>query len=530
MSKKRIAIVGAGISGLSALKEARAEGHDAVCFDGRTEVGGAWAYQDVVPHQEGELQSSIYYGTVMNSCRDTSAFSDFPFDPARYPDYLSHRLLAQYLREYAAHFELVQHIQLGTKVVQCVPVDNGQWTVTTLKDGTTTETTFDAVIVAAGHLSKPRMPADTEVPGQGLFGGRILHSHVYRTPAPFEGKRVAIVGFGSSAVDVACEIAPHADACYVVTRRGGWVLPRYILGKPTEAFDNRATQMWLPTGLSQWVQTKLLNFVQGAHPPEMQPDHKILEQSPTVRGDFIEKVRTGIVHVKRADVTHFTASGIAITSTKGGKRTEELDVDVVIFATGYELFDIPYLPEDVLEPPLRDSAGSVSPPPPAAQLYRYIHPRRYPTLFFHGYVELFGPLLAASEAQGRYTAALLSGKLSLPPVGTMQKELDKEHAWRQTHLVQSERHNITAYQLEYIDTLLRGLGAAPTFGRLLKRVFTGNPFRALAVLNAVWFSIPSSAQWRLVGHGANDKLATATILRTAAEEAVLRDEEVAFLT
>lgn len=466
--------------------------------------------------------SSIYLGTMLNSCRDTSAFSDFPFDPARYPDYFGHRLLVQYLREYAAHFALESHVRLRTRVLDCAPQEDGSWVVTSKGvDGAEVTEAFSAVIVAGGHLSAPRTPS---ISGSELFAGEAIHSHWYRSPGAYEGKRVALVGFGSSAVDIACEIAPHAASLHLVTRRGGWVLPRYVLGKPTEAFDNRATQLWVPTGLSQWLQTKLLEFVQGAAPPAMAPDHKILEQNPTIRGDFLEKVMTGLIQIERGDVVRMTKGGLVVQPTDPKKKDApeySLDVDVVIFATGYNLFDLPYLPPNTVHP--ADAPTNID-------LFRLVHPLHQRNLFFHGYMELHGPLPPAAEAQARYTTAILAGRLAPPTVDEMRKGIDALRAYQRRHFVHSDRHAATHHQIPYVDELLAPLGAVPSFPRLLGQIFSsGHPLRALSVLNAVWFGIPSSAQWRLVGQGAKRDLAAATVLRTAGEKKTLSEKEVVLL-
>ncbi|CAK7233538.1 hypothetical protein SBRCBS47491_008645 [Sporothrix bragantina] len=511
-----------GISGLTSLKETLAEGLEAVCFDGRDTLGGAWVYQPVADTEDPAASSSIYLGTMLNSCRDTSAFSDFPLDPARYSDYFTHRLMVQYLNEYAAHFGLEEHVRLQTKVTKCTPHDDGSWTVVSRhKDGTETSEVFSAVIVAGGHLSVPYTPT---IPDSSLFEGKIMHTHTYRTPSPYEGKRVAVVGFGSSAVDVACEIAPHAASVHLVTRRGGWVLPRYVLGKPAEAFDNRATQLWVPPALSQWLQTKLLEFVEGSIPSAMVPDHKILEQNPTIRGDFLEKVRMGQINVARGDVVRMNEIGLVVQSTdnrdkKDAGREYELPVDVVIFGTGYQIFDLPYLPPNVVHPPEGKDSD--------IELYRLIHPLHHRNLFFHGYIDPQGPLPPVVEAQARYTAAMLSGRIPTPSLEEKQKGIEDLRAYQRRHFVHSDRHAATHHQIAYVDELLAPLGAAPTFPRLLGQIFSsGHPLRALSVLNAVWFSIPSSAMWRLVGHGAKIDLAAATVLRTAGEKPTLSAQEV----
>lgn len=227
------------------------------CFEARGELGGQWAAQpdvDVLtttttpgsPDQQ-QVQSSMYDGVVLNSCRDTSALPDFPADPARYGDYFSQRHQLRYLREYAEHFGLLEHIRFGTQVVRCVPLAGEEglaeggpastrWRVRVRRGKEEEEHDFDAVFVGSGHLSTPSTP---EWEGRDRFKRQFLHSHYYRRPGPFDRKKVALVGFGSSAVDIACELAPGADEVHLVTRRGGWVLPRYVLGKPTEAWDSK---------------------------------------------------------------------------------------------------------------------------------------------------------------------------------------------------------------------------------------------------------------------------------------------------
>ncbi|CAK7212559.1 hypothetical protein SCUCBS95973_001505 [Sporothrix curviconia] len=527
----RVAIIGAGISGLTALKETLAEGLEAVCFDGRDTLGGAWVYQPVADTEDPAASSSIYLGTMLNSCRDTSALSDFPLDPALYSDYFTHRLMVQYLNEYAAHFGLAEHVRLRTRVTRCTPQDDGSWVVVSRRKGDSngqqeeeTVETFAAVIVAGGHLSVPHMPA---VPDSHLFQGQILHTHTYRTPSPYEGKRVAVVGFGSSAVDVACEIAPHAASVHLVTRRGGWVLPRFVLGKPAEAYDNRATQLWLPSRLSQWLQTQLLGFVEGRLPPAIVPDHRILEQNPTIRGDFLEKVRMGQITVARGDVVRTTATGVVVQSTdtrdkKDAGREYELPVDVVIFGTGYQVFDLPYLPANVVHPTEGSDSG--------IDLYRLIHPLHHANLFFHGYVDPQGALAPVVEAQARYTAAMIAGRIPTPSLEEKLQGIAALRAYQRRHFVHSDRHAATHHQIAYVDELLAPLGAVPSFPRLLGQVFSsGHPLRALSVLNAVWFSIPSSAMWRLVGYGAKPGLAAATVLRAAGEKPALSQQEVGHL-
>lgn len=280
-----------------------------------------------------------------------------------------------------------------------------------------------------------------------------------------------------------------------------------ILDLQADYLADRATQVWLPLGIAQWLQTKLLEVVDGKPPQVMRPSHKILEQSPTVRGDFIEKVRTQVINIHRGSVEHLTEDGLVISTEQGKKTvTEEIKADVIIACTGYDQFDYPFLPKDVVRDP--------ETPANRVDLYKLIVPPRYDNLFMMGMAELVGPAGPAFEAQARWACAVLSGRIELPPKIKMKEEVQKFQTWQGKHFIGSERHALILYAVPYNDELLEPLGAAPSFGKCLRNIVTsGHPWRALKVLNAVWFGVPSGAQWRLFGHGAKEELAAETLLR-----------------
>ncbi len=85
----------------------------------------------------------------------------------------------------------------------------------------------------------------------------------------------------------------------------------------------------LPKSISTWAQTKLLNLVTGQLPPELKPQHGILEANPTVRSDFLEQIQVGRMTPHRAGVEKFTQNGLLLTNGT------ELEVDVIIACTGY---------------------------------------------------------------------------------------------------------------------------------------------------------------------------------------------------
>ncbi|KNC96124.1 uncharacterized protein SPPG_08512 [Spizellomyces punctatus DAOM BR117] len=135
MSKPRVAVIGAGASGLAALKQCLEEKLDVVCFDQEPQVGGLWRY---VPHGGDETHSSVYMSTIINTSKEMMSFSDFPA-PKDWPTFLPHRFVVKYLNLYCDHFDLRKHIKFNRKVISLSPEigpegsHTGRWEVVTQK-------------------------------------------------------------------------------------------------------------------------------------------------------------------------------------------------------------------------------------------------------------------------------------------------------------------------------------------------------------------------------------------------------------
>lgn len=382
-----------------AAKECLEEGFTPTIYESRHGIGGQWKYEEPDP-VTGEAHSSIYEGTTANSCRDTSNFSDFPIDPSRYPDYSSHAQFLQYIGEYADHFALKKYIVFGSKVINCEQLADGRWTVFCVG----TEDTYDGLFVCTGSNSFPSMP---HFDGLEKFQGQVIHSHVYRRPAPYAAKRVAIVGFGSSAVDLSSEICTQSQSCHLITRRGGWVLPRYVLGSVTESYENRLSQYLVPGFLMTMILEFLYRLTMGTIPHELKPDHHILEQNATVRSDFLNHVRAGRIAAHRTTIEQFAETGIRLNNGK------TLELDAVIFCTGYRNI-FPFLADRIY----------VGRRPNSLHLYRLIVPPQHRNIFFLGRIDLAGPIHAAVELQARWAVGVLSGRITLPSDTQMEHSIE----------------------------------------------------------------------------------------------------------
>ena len=99
-------------------------------------------------------------------------------------------------------------------------------------DGRRTEP-YRAVLVANGHHWDPRWP-EPPFPGADEFEGEQMHVHHYREPDVLVGKRVLVLGIGNSAVDIAVESSRIAEKTFLAMRRGAYVLPKFLGGKPID--------------------------------------------------------------------------------------------------------------------------------------------------------------------------------------------------------------------------------------------------------------------------------------------------------
>lgn len=155
MPQKRICIIGAGPSGITALKNVLDEGLEVICYDRNDEVGGNWLYSEEITH------SSVFETTHIISSKTLSQYEDFTFDDfdTQVSDYPSHRELAAYFQAYARRFDLYRHIEFGTEVLHAERLGDDQWEITIRKDDVERTETFTDLIVCNGHHWNPRMPA-----------------------------------------------------------------------------------------------------------------------------------------------------------------------------------------------------------------------------------------------------------------------------------------------------------------------------------------------------------------------------------
>lgn len=193
---KRIAIIGAGCSGLTSIKSCLEEKLEPVCYEMSADIGGLWNYSEKTPTEDERLNASIYKSCSINTSKEMMAFSDFPV-PVEFPPFMPHQKVLQYFKMYASHYHLNKHITFHTKVVSVRQTDchatTGRWIVETKNVQTYEKTTsiFDGVMVCSGHHRFPHRP---RLEGRSRFKGKVLHSSEYKHQRSLEDKKVLIIG------------------------------------------------------------------------------------------------------------------------------------------------------------------------------------------------------------------------------------------------------------------------------------------------------------------------------------------------
>ena len=189
----KVAVIGAGASGLTCIKACLEEGLEPVCFEQEDEIGGLWRFT------EKESHSSVYRSTIINTSKEMMCFSDFPI-PRDFPPFMHHKRIMEYFHMYAKHFDLYKYVRLQHKVVELKQAadfeETGAWEIAyqDLQGGQpdlVKKEVFGAVMLCIGHHSAPTWPS---FPGMEKFQGKQMHSHSYKDFREFEDKTVLIVG------------------------------------------------------------------------------------------------------------------------------------------------------------------------------------------------------------------------------------------------------------------------------------------------------------------------------------------------
>ncbi|GAA3934567.1 flavin-containing monooxygenase [Actinoplanes auranticolor] len=202
----RVAVIGAGLGGIAAaVKLRKRTGASVVIYEQSAGVGGTW-YDNRYPGCEVDVPSHAYSFSFLKY--------DWPRTHATQPELLA------YAEHVVRHFGLTPYLRLNTRVTDLVWEESTSTYTLSTEHGDSAE--YDVVISALGLLSVPRFP---DWPGLDTFTGPCFHTSRWEEH-DLTGKSVAVVGTGSTAVQIVPSIAPVAGRVHVFQREPGWVEPK----------------------------------------------------------------------------------------------------------------------------------------------------------------------------------------------------------------------------------------------------------------------------------------------------------------
>ncbi len=425
-----VCVIGAGSSGIASCQVLNARGIPFDCFETGSAVGGNWRYEN------DNGMSSAYRSLHINTSRDLMAYKTFPM-PDSYPDYPNHFQIAEYFDAYVDRFGFRDRIAFRTEVVAVEPVD-GEWEVTVeAAEGKRETRRYRAVMVANGHHWDARWP-EPAFPGSERFEGEQIHVHHYREPEVLRGKRVLVLGIGNSATDIAVESSRIGEKTFLAMRRGAYVLPKYMNGRPTD----ESASAWLtrmPLSVQRFFLTRMVGITAGDMTAYglPKPDHKLLEAHPTISAELLSRLGHGDIAIKPNIESY--PGGRAVRFADGSEE----EIDLVVYCTGYKI-SFPFLDPQLISAPENN-----------LPLYRRVVSVEHPGLFFIGLIQPLGAIMPIAEAQSEWVADLLSGRGSLPGPEEMRSEVGETERRMRRRYVASKRHTIQVDFHPYLREIRR---------------------------------------------------------------------------
>lgn len=460
VQKKKVAVIGGGVSGIAAAKAFAERGHDVHGFERSHDFGGVWRLSSSYPDVRSQSTKDLYH------------FTDHEYEE-EVPEWPKGTDVHAYLTSYAEKHDLVRLFRLSTSVegMERRPDGRPGWTLTLKKGENTVQEDFDFVSVANGQYTDKNIATH---PGEAAFtsqGGVVVHSSDYTDPSIMNGKHVVVLGGSKSATDIAVNAASHgAKSVSMVYRKNLWRLPNFIGGinfkhllymrAQEEQFNG-----WLPSLVGRllrtilkpviWTNFRVLEIVlkiqlslakHGMVPTEPIEDTVSCTTILATPG-FFEALDSGTIQATRASIERYEDGAVVLTNG------DTVPCDVAVMATGWNQ-SVPFLPADVKEKLIEPDG-----------LYRLYRFAVNPGLSDMGFVGLNGSFctMLSSELIANWLVRYADGQLdNQPSADDMTANIDMMQEWRRKDRPAAQYLGgqcSAPFHFRHFDELLRDMGA-----------------------------------------------------------------------
>ncbi|KAF2486299.1 hypothetical protein BDY17DRAFT_291224 [Neohortaea acidophila] len=333
LGRPKIAIIGAGLTGVSSASHCVGHGFDVTIFEAgdRDSLGGIWARVNNT--------SGLQIHSLMYRFHPSVTWS------RGYPD--REQIVGQ-ITELWKRYGLEEKTVFDTKVDKVYKDAQDRWIVNNESYGR-----FDGILACVGTCGDAKMP---HLKGQEDFKGQIFHSSEL-DGKDAKGKKILIIGGGASAVE-ALEFAAHAGAekSYILSRSEKWIIPRNFVVDillSLNIFGSETIFSWIPEGL---LRLFFYRDLADLSPPKGSSTG-LFTETPMVNSDVFNQIRSGHAEWLRGDIKRFSSNGKGIlfnhrsqgVPKDGPGREELIEGDMVILATGYERPTLSFLPPECFE-------------------------------------------------------------------------------------------------------------------------------------------------------------------------------------
>ena len=492
--KKKIGVIGAGVSGLSAAKAFSKQGHIVTGFERSSEIGGVWASYRSYPE------------VITQSSKDLYRYTDYEM-PDSYPQWPNANQVKDYLEGYAEKHDLKKLYHFQTSVIAIKDRIDGKrgWTLVLSKKiandpecrqaSKVYEIDFDFIVISTGTFNNPKRVTHA---GQNEYiraGGQIVHSSEYKNISDnLKSKRLIVIGGSKSATDIAVNAARNgAQQVYLVFRRNVWRLPYFLGCLNTKHFFMRFQEMQLKSWQTKQPRNFVISIIAGTFsllwnailffyfrlfeafliyqqslskwgmvPIDRIEDVTTCSLLPVVTEGLLECFQNGKIIPVHSTLKSYQvmkegsdgAKNEALNATLSNGDTLE-QIDIVIQATGWTI-NIPNLPIKYQKSLIDEKDGLY-------KLYRFAVNPNIPELGFVGFNSSFCTVLSSELIANwmvRYSDNML---LRQPSFEEMENEIDRMNEWKRKEKPAMKVHDgncIAPFHYLHFEELLEDMGGS----------------------------------------------------------------------
>ncbi len=458
--RKKVAVIGGGVSGLAAAKVFDAQGHRVFGFERSHDFGGVWEVSRSYPDVQTQSPKDLY------------CYTDHPM-PESYPEWPKGPQVHAYLHSYAAKHKIARLFRLNTRIQTMARRADGQpgWTLTIEAAGKTWTEDFDFVSVCTGQFSEKNIITH---PGQDAFvarGGQVLHSSEYTDPGLVAGKDVVVLGGSKSATDIAVNaVNSGAKSVRLVYLENVWRVPYYVGGIN---FKNLLYMRAQEQQFNQWGKSPLQRVIAAALKPLVWANFRGLEtllklqlglkkhnmvpktpiekevscSVPIVTPGLFECLNAGTIVPTLGTFESYEDAGLKLSTG------DVVPCDIAILAVGWKL-GVPYLPQ-AYQDKLIEADGQY-------RVYRLAVNPDLPDMGFVGFNSSFCTVLSA-EMIANWLVRYADGQLARQPTPQeMNENIDMMLNWKRSERPAARIYGglcSAPFHFKHFDELLADMGA-----------------------------------------------------------------------